>query len=762
MTLQQDIQNLIQRMEDNLSTMKVNTSFNPKTGLIGLTNKILDIPQGLATNLSINVPLNLTYTDNFDLTGTLLDKNSNPVKNVTVKLVVGNTVVGTTTTGNDGGLSFTTSPVSAGIHTFKLVFDGNNDYLACESSSVTRDVSKETTVLNLQNSEIQNEGVQIVGTLKTNDNEAVSNKTLKVYRNNVLIGTVTTNNAGVFDTPFYFNITEYTYDNFTVVFEGDDNYTNSNQSKYYSIYPPIVEVYANIPNWDHAGYVEVYYGDTVTFTLTSQSINNYANIPLVVCITDGRFHVIDTYTVYTDSEGVAEYTYTAQGYGSIDIAIENYEVTGDYTIIDNLINTTALLSNGYYDSFPEDIYDYHIMIDPNTSKSNANLSIEISSSDYNIGLDWDEFRLNIEMDELYYDDSYWLPSVNIDVLQGDATIHCYSLNYETSIPSFGALSRIDIYNYSTTPYIDIYRIAQAVSDVDLETSSSSLGLNNNESATLTATVTDDRNNPISGKTVTFNIINNQTGNILDDNNGTFGFEVYDDDLGEYIYTTSYSTITNSNGVATVTYTPTEIGEVYFEASCNTMKSSTKKIEVYNFYDGVSTSNLSKYTTLSNMSIQLVYLENRYMVYNTQYGTDNDGKVYLTDLYIPKNFKIKVDIVLCSANGNCQFGVGVKNDFNTDMIIFRVYQNKHISLEVGDTEIINTSITTNPFKYTVELINENNSLTVNLLTTAGSTLYSNTVTIPAILDNTNNRFFIEPSLDNSSSWTAYNNIRINRL
>lgn len=137
--------------------------------------------------LNIDVPLNLVYSDAFNITGTLQG-----VANASVKLKVGNTVVATQTTNSNGQVTFNQTPVSTGTHTFQLVYDGDANYNGCTSSSVTRQINAETTVLNLTspvNNATYYEGatIPISGTITTNDGETLTPDTpiaVKVYDEN--------------------------------------------------------------------------------------------------------------------------------------------------------------------------------------------------------------------------------------------------------------------------------------------------------------------------------------------------------------------------------------------------------------------------------------------------------------------------------------------------------------------------------------------------------------------------------------------------
>lgn len=134
-----------------------------------------------STSLTINVPLSLIYSDAFNITGVLTDANSNNLSGASVKLKVGDTVVDTQTTNSNGQVTFSQTPVSMGTHTFQLVYDGDANYNSCTSSSITRQINAETTILNLTspvNNATYNEGatIPITGTITTDDGEQLSSE----------------------------------------------------------------------------------------------------------------------------------------------------------------------------------------------------------------------------------------------------------------------------------------------------------------------------------------------------------------------------------------------------------------------------------------------------------------------------------------------------------------------------------------------------------------------------------------------------------
>lgn len=163
-------------------------------------NAILYQLTELNTNLTINVPLSLVYSDAFNITGVLTDENNQVLASQTVKLKVGNTVVDIATTNSNGEYSFTQTPVSTGNHSFQVIFEGTSNYFACESSVVNRTIGKETTVININNITTQHEGddVYINGVLLSDDGEPIANATIYFSKDNVSQGSVTTNANGTF------------------------------------------------------------------------------------------------------------------------------------------------------------------------------------------------------------------------------------------------------------------------------------------------------------------------------------------------------------------------------------------------------------------------------------------------------------------------------------------------------------------------------------------------------------------------------------
>lgn len=194
------------------------------------------------TRITIDVPLNLTYTDEFLITGALETSTYSRLYGKTVKLKVGNTVVTTTTTNANGEYSFTQSPVSTGTHSFQVIFEGTDIYTSSESSIITRIAGKETSVMNLdaRNTKHYGESVFLSGTLLTDDGEPVKNASIKYYINDSLFRTLTTGNSGEFN----LTITINSFDKLliTAVYEGDSNYTAATANQTIEVYQPVLKL----------------------------------------------------------------------------------------------------------------------------------------------------------------------------------------------------------------------------------------------------------------------------------------------------------------------------------------------------------------------------------------------------------------------------------------------------------------------------------------------------------------------------------------
>lgn len=279
--------------------------------------ELIDATQKTLTTLTINVPLNIVYSDEFNITGTLIDEDNNPVTSASVNLLVGNTIVETNTTNNQGEVSFTRTPVHTGNHSFQLTYNGDITYKTSRSSIVERVIGKETSVLTLinpidQSNHIVNTSVTISGTLLDDDGDPIPNASISLSTGE----TVTTGSNGSF-------ITSHTFtsimDDLSVIasYNGDDNYTSSTATRVINIIeePP---AYDGITLTGTQSILSYY--DSDTCTLTAQVTNNGEAVAvpdIIVTFYDNDDTILDT--ALTDGTGKARYVYQSQGIGDIGI-----------------------------------------------------------------------------------------------------------------------------------------------------------------------------------------------------------------------------------------------------------------------------------------------------------------------------------------------------------------------------------------------------------------------------------------------------------
>lgn len=347
------------------------------------------------SQLSIDVPLSLTYSDDFNITG-YLTSNGVGIVGATVNLLVGSTVVDFTTTTTGGAYSFTNTPVSAGNHSFQVVFNGNSEYFASESSIVNRVVNKETSVL-LNATPTGKIGFASTGTgynsvtpaciLRTDDDEAIAFAT--IHFGDAIDSTQIDGYAQG-------NDVTYPTTSLNIVYDGDSNYTPSSvlASFEYQI-PTLLNLSGtNIISKDET--------TTISGVLYDQDGDIIPNCQLEYNIKHNST-IITSGTVRTDNNGAITLNYTGTGAGDITIEVkygiilqETYELT-DYIKYDPTgftKTTTSSADTTYpsnYDLEIPSINNFQLEFDYNNPQSfrlylaSTNVTEVGSSIQYGIG-----------------------------------------------------------------------------------------------------------------------------------------------------------------------------------------------------------------------------------------------------------------------------------------------------------------------------------------------------------------------------------------
>ena len=293
------------------------------------------------TSLSINVPLNLVYSDEFNITGALTDIDNLGITGETVYLKVGNTVVDSTTTGSNGAYSFTETPVTTGNHSFQVVFDGNDEYNASNSSIVTRDVGKETSVLTVTaptNNLVTycTDSVSFNCSLTDDDGTALTGKSVKVYDGNTLLDTFTTDaNGEISDSLSALSVGNHSL---SFEFETTSEYTASTVNR--TVTSTTVPTSLTFSADDSS----IHVGEHPSFTGTLKDNNNngLGGKPVLIFIGQSLTSIIDT-----DSNGEFTYTETEASFNTQGSYSFHAGFSGDSTYVGSISENVSVVVSKY-------------------------------------------------------------------------------------------------------------------------------------------------------------------------------------------------------------------------------------------------------------------------------------------------------------------------------------------------------------------------------------------------------------------------------
>ncbi len=306
---------------------------------LSMDSETIDITVNtISTTLSINVPA-LVYSDIFDVTGVLKDGSANAISGASVKLYMEHngetTLQATETTDSNGEVTFHRSaPTTITHYKFWLVFDGTALYSATQSGYEERDVNKETSVLTVtlpsDNSSYPfGVNVGVMGTLLSNDGEAITNANIVVSENNTTLTTLTTSNNGGFSG----NISGLVVGNHTLKFTyaGDTYYTGCIVDNRSITINAVSSVALTVSAYDKNGqqisspsssailsYVDEDYG--LLTAIAKDGANNVVpSVTVSFDIVEDGVVVENIGTDVTDEYGVASVTYQSKHSGSLNI-----------------------------------------------------------------------------------------------------------------------------------------------------------------------------------------------------------------------------------------------------------------------------------------------------------------------------------------------------------------------------------------------------------------------------------------------------------
>lgn len=494
-----------------------------------------------AYSVRLTVPdSSVSYGSDIVCNAVLTDSNGDAVSGASVTFYRDGVSVGTASTDSSGLATYTMSNLAVGSYSVYAYYtDGE---VSATSTTVSVNVVRLIPDISLTGS-VSGTTVSLSGVLSVGTGYSVD-----IYQDGTVVDTVTTTTDGAFSSTIS-NLSEGVY-SFYAMFNGNTNYTNVTSST--------------------IG-LSVGADPVLTLTVTGDSFGTYSSDSftydgnVLVDYGDGSTETYDgsrlshTYS----SSG----TYTVNVYGDIT-ALNNGCFSGQsnitsVVIVDNITSLGDYCFSGCYGLTSVDLGSVTSLgwgcFDTCTGLTSVNLgnnvtslggscfnhcygltSLTIPASVSSIGSDCLYNASNLTTLYLYWTDS-------------DAII-----TYDTSDWLYGAsVTSFSIPNGTTSKYrnksyplvmLTERSSTQTVTTVNLTSSSASI--TTLESATLTATVLDQNNDPMSGETVTF-----------------------------YDSSTSLGTATtNSSGVATYTFTGSS-GSHTLKATCETINSSNVTVTV---------------------------------------------------------------------------------------------------------------------------------------------------------------------------------------
>lgn len=312
-----------------------------ETGGVSSSAKTVTVNK-LNTALSISVPA-LIYSDTFDVTGVLEDSNGVGISGATVKIIWndGTSHNATATTDANGEVTFhRDAPTTITDYTFQLQYEATTNYNASNSSTVTRTVGKETSVLNVTSptagAAITGSTFTVAGTLLDNDGTAMSGKSVVVKLGTTTLTTFTTNTNGAWSGSINSSVLSDGSNTLSFVFDADTYYTGASQQVTVSKVS-----FDGITVASDKSILSAADGDSATLsaqlTLGGSAVSISGVSVTFNVYKESDDSLVETLTGTTNSSGLASVSYLGEGAGDLYIqsvsgsfSSETYEVCDTY------------------------------------------------------------------------------------------------------------------------------------------------------------------------------------------------------------------------------------------------------------------------------------------------------------------------------------------------------------------------------------------------------------------------------------------------
>ena len=545
----------------------LNQNSNNKTLRIGVNPRYSPGPAVDTVTLTCNKQ-SCTVGEHLSLSATVVDENGDGMSGVTVTFRNGASILGTSTTNSSGVATLDYATESAGVMSITAVAK------SVTSTAVSVTVNKLTSSITIATSKASasiGETFTISGVL-TSSSTGLVGKTVKLYDGNALVDTLNTGSGGAYSKTITASTSNVGSHSYTVVYEGDSTHTNVTST---AVSVTVTKKQTALTLATDKASVDVGEQFTLSGTLTSGAAglhNVYVKIydgndlMWVVATDDGDFSKNITF----DNQGLGTHTYHVEYEGDSTYASatsSNVSVVCGVTPAPTTVTITS---------------------DKSTVTTGGTVTFTATVLDQN-------------------DDPLSGETVTFKrgptVLGTDTTDASGEATYQETISlspgsySFSAYASNGVYGM-----IIITVVAPVPASVSLTGDKSILSYADSDSCTLTATVLDSNSQPVSGETVSFDIVG---GSNID------------------------SATTGADGTCSVSYYSEGTGDLNIQASCGTLLS-----EIYEVEDCIQ-----YYTSFKNFP----------------YTSSGSNKIYTSSNAFPDHSKVYMKFSTFSSN--FQVGVG---------------------------------------------------------------------------------------------------------
>jgi len=608
---------------------------------------------------------------NFTITGTLLDKDNQPLPEETVNITVNGTT-NTATTNNLGKFNTTFTLEQMGEYPIIVIYPGTDVYNQSTNSTAKVTATKTDTKLTLNVSNttvVNNTVVTITANLTDTNNNPLINQPVTITIGEETFN-LNTNENGIINKEYTTH--EVGKQNITVTYNGNNMYNANSTTTNINVYKIDTKLTLNVSNTTAVNNTQI----NITAILTDTDGNKLANQNITLNVAGKPFNI------KTNSNGVATQNYTPTTLGKQTITAtyngdSQHNNSPEQTTTINIIKIDTKLS---------------VKVSNSTPINNTNITITATLTDTdNKAIANQNITLNVAG-----------KTFNVKTNSNGIATQNYTpttIGTQTITTTYNGNSQY--INSTETTSITVNKI-----NTELAVKVSNSTPINNTNITITATLTDTDNKAIANQNITLNVAGK-----------------------------TFNVKTNSNGIATQNYTPTTIGTQTITANYKgdsqyVNSNATTNITVKKINTKIDLK-VSNNTPINNTPINITVtltdadnnkLSNQQVTLNINgktatAKTNNNGQV--TQTYTPT--KVETQNITATYNGDSRYNnstktirITVKNKIKTQTTVTPVTgvigEKLTIKATVTDTNGNNVNEGNLIFKVNGVTIKDNGKLT----------------------------------------------------